>query len=55
VRTRSPRAVDASMARFQPERFYRQQPRYRFGGDERALSWRDLVLPEHALHRRPGA
>jgi hypothetical protein len=34
---------------FQPERLFRKQPRYRFGGSDDRLSWRELILPERAL------
>jgi HK97 family phage prohead protease len=54
ARTRNSRMSDPSAARFQPERFFRQQPRYRFGKGEDRMSWRDLVLPEKALRRAPG-
>lgn len=53
ARTRNSRTVDPSAARFQPERLFRQQPRYQFGKGEDRMSWRDLVMPEKALRRRP--
>ena len=53
ARTRNSRPLDPSAARFQPERLFRQQPRYRFGGGEDRLSWRDLILPEKALRLAP--
>lgn len=43
------RAFDPSMRRFSPERLFRQQPRFSFGGTKERLGWRDLVLPENAL------
>jgi HK97 family phage prohead protease len=53
ARTRSPAmASDPALARFQPERLFRQQPRYRFGKGQDRLSWRELVMPERALRAR---
>jgi hypothetical protein len=52
ARTRNRGTPDPSLARFQPERLFRREPRYRFGKGERRLSWRELVLPERALHAR---
>jgi HK97 family phage prohead protease len=54
ARTRNTRALDSSLTRFQPERFFRQQPRFRFDGSNERLSWRDLILPEHALRKAQG-
>jgi HK97 family phage prohead protease len=49
VRTRNAAPVDLSVRRFHPERLFRRQPRFRFGGGEPALNWRDVTLPERAL------
>jgi hypothetical protein len=49
ARTRHSWPVDPSAQRFEPERLFRRDPRYRFARGQAALSWRDLILPEHAL------
>jgi hypothetical protein len=36
-----------------PERLFRREPRFAFERGERGLSWRDLILPEHALRGAP--
>ena len=53
ARTRHAWPVDPSARSFEPERLFRREPRYRFAGGEAALSWRDLILPEHALRTMP--
>jgi hypothetical protein len=55
VRTRQGWPVDPSARQLEPSRFYRRQPRFRFAGGERGLSWRDLVLPERALRAAGGS
>jgi HK97 family phage prohead protease len=53
ARTRSSAmALDPALAHFQPERLFRQQPRYRFGKGQDRLSWRELVMPERVLRAR---
>jgi HK97 family phage prohead protease len=53
ARTRRPvMAPDPALARFQPERLFRQQPRFRFGKGQDRLSWRELVMPDRALRAR---
>ena len=52
ARTRNTFAPDPALAHFQPERLFRQQPRYRFGKGQDRLSWRELVMPERALRAR---
>ena len=48
--TRQGWPVDRSLARLQPERLFRREPRFAFErGDGRRMSWRDLVLPERQL------
>jgi HK97 family phage prohead protease len=47
--TRHAWPVDPSARSFEPERLFRREPRYRFARGQAALSWRDLILPEHAL------
>ncbi len=42
---------DPSAQRFRPERLFRRQPRFDFKRTSERLAWRDLVLPEKALHR----
>jgi HK97 family phage prohead protease len=54
ARTRNSRVADPSAQRFQPERFFRREPRYDFGRGEQRMIWRDLVMPERALRRAPG-
>jgi HK97 family phage prohead protease len=53
ARSRHSWPVDPSARSFEPERLFRREPRYRFAGGEAALSWRDLILPEHALRAAP--
>ena len=52
ARTRKGWPVDPSLQRFKPERLYRREARFRFGGGQAALSWRDLILPDTARQRR---
>jgi uncharacterized protein len=54
-RTRQGWPVDPSAQRLEPSRLYRRQPHFRFGRDERGMSWRDLVLPERALRAAGGS
>jgi hypothetical protein len=51
--TRHSWPVDPSARRFEPERLFRREPRFAFERGERGLSWRDLILPEHALRGAP--
>ena len=55
ARTRHSWPVDPSARRFEPERLFRREPRFRFAREDSALSWRDLILPEHALRLPPRA
>ncbi|MEW6451168.1 MAG: HK97 family phage prohead protease [Pseudomonadota bacterium] len=49
-RVKDSRVLDPSIRRFSPERLFTRQPRFNFGGTKERLNWRDLVLPENALH-----